>query len=161
MEQFWYYTELAEDGSFAAASIEYKMIDNNVWVDISDSVAPVARVGPDQTLDVGDTAIFEAGESRDNVGIARFLWNFGDGESAEGLRVTHIYQSARAFNVTLTVEDGAGNKNSDYLTVTVRDKAFLFSTSGLLIIGSVVFVGALLASWVLLKRRSPARRRRR
>ncbi len=161
VEQFWSYTELAEDGSITAASIEYKMIDNNVWVGVSDSVAPVARAGPDQTVDVGDTAIFDAGESRDDVGIARFLWNFGDGESAEGLIVTHVYGSARAFNVTLTVEDGFGNKASDYLTVTVQEKSSLFSTLGLLVIGSAVFVGLILASWVLLKRRRrPARRRR-
>jgi len=162
VEQFWSYSELGEDGSLTVGSIEYKMIDNNIWVDVSDSVVPVARAGPDQTVDVGDGVIFDAGESRDDVGIARFLWNFGDGESAEGLRVMHIYKAARVFNVTLTVEDGAGNKDYDYMAVTVQEKAFLFSTLGLLIIGSVVFAGLLLTSWVLLKRRRrPARRRKR
>ena len=161
VEQFWSYTELAEDGSLTVASIEYKMIDNNVWVGVSDSVAPVARAGYDQTMSVGDGVLFDAGESRDDIGIARFLWNFGDGESAEGLRVMHIYNSARVFNVTLTVEDGAGNKDFDYVTVTIQEKSFLFSTPGLLIVGSVVFAGLLLASWILLKRRRrPARRRR-
>ena len=162
VEQFWSYTELAEDGSLTAASIEYKMIDNNVWVGVSDSVAPVAKAGLDQTVDVGDSAIFDADESRDNIGIASLLWNFGDGESAEGLRVTHVYDTARVFNVTLTVEDGAGNKDLDYLTVTVQEKAFLFSTLILLIIGVVVFAGLILAMWLLLKRRRrrPTRRRR-
>ena len=162
VEQFWSYSELGEDGSLTVGSIEYKMIDNNIWVGVSDPVAPIARAGSDQTVDVGDGVIFDAGESRDDIGIARFLWNFGDGESSEGLRVMHIYNTARVFNVTLTVEDGAGNEDLDYMTVTVQEKTFLFSTLGLLVIGSVVFAGLLLASWVLLKRRRrPARRRKR
>ncbi len=125
------------------------------------SVAPVARVGPDQTVSVDEGVIFDAGESGDDICIAGFPWNFGDGEPAEGLRVVHIYDSARVFNVTLTVEDGAGNKDFDYVTVILQEEAFLFSTLGLLIIVSVASADLVVASVVLLKRRRlPVRRSR-
>jgi hypothetical protein len=163
MEHFWYYYELSETDVLTYASVFYSMIENNVWTGVSDSVAPIARAGSDHTVNVGETISFDASESRDNVGLARFAWDFGDGESAVGLRASHAYAKAGVFNVTLTVEDAVGNKSMDYVTVTVRESATSFLTSGLvvLIIGLVFFAGLLLARWVLLRRRRLRVHRRR
>jgi hypothetical protein len=166
VEHFWSYSELSETGLTTTASISYSMIDNNVWVDVSDSIMPVAKAGSDRTVDVGVTVAFNANESWDNMGIAKILWDFGDGESAAGLSVSHAYGSGGVFNVTLTVEDGAGNKGLDHVIVTVREQANPILTPGLvfLIFALVVLVGWLSVRWALLRKRrlrGQGRRRRR
>ena len=155
VEHFWSYNELSETGLLTAASVSYSMVDNNVWVGVSDSVVPVARAGSDRIVDVGVTVDFDASESWDNVGIAKVLWDLGDGESAAGLSVSHVYGSAGVFNVTLTVEDGAGNKGLDYAVVTVQEQANPILTPGLafLIVCLVVLVGGLSVRWALLRKR--------
>lgn len=166
VEHSWSYAELSETGGYMTeAKVSYSMIDNNVWVGISDSVMPVAKAGSDRTADVGATMIFDASGSSDNVGIAKFLWDFGDGASATGLSVSHVYGKSGVFNVTLTVEDSAGNKGLDRVTVTVRQQANPTLTSGLafLIVGLVVLVGWLSVRWALLRKRrlrGQGRRRR-
>jgi hypothetical protein len=164
VEHSWSYAELSETGLLTEASVSYSMVDNNVWVGVSDSVMPIARAGSDRTVDVGATVVFDGGESWDNVGIVRVQWDFGDGESAMGLSVSHVYGRTGAFNVTLTVEDSAGNKGSDRVIVTVREQANPILTPGLafLIVGLVVLVGWLSVRWAMLrKRRLRGKERRR
>jgi len=158
-EQSWETSVYDEDGFWSGALIKYEMVDNNVWVGVSDSVLPIAKAGSDQTVDVGATVAFDAGESRDNVGIARFLWDFGDGESAEGLQVSHAYDKVGVFNLTLTVEDGAGNKGFDYVSVTVKKAAVASFQLPLLVAGFALVV--CVAVWLVYRRRHRRGRRRR
>jgi len=44
--------------------------------------------------------------------IIRYAWDFGDGESAIGIRVSHTYQQTGRFIVTLTVTDDEGRWSS-------------------------------------------------
>jgi hypothetical protein len=41
--------------------------------------------------------------------ITGFRWSFGDGDSAEGPKVSHTYQQPGRYQVRLTASDGAGN----------------------------------------------------
>lgn len=157
MEYRLYYTELTVTDILSLALISYNMVDNNVWIGVSDTVVPVARAGSDTTVDAGVAMVFDAGGSSDNMGIAEILWDFGDGESAVGLSVSHIYDSAGVFNVTLTVEDSAGNKGLDRVLVTVREQANPILTPGLIFL---VVVSAILAGWLLVRRFSNKRRPR-
>jgi hypothetical protein len=157
-EQFWSYAEL-QGNLLTQGSIEYKMIDNSIWTDVIDSEPPTANAGPDQTVQVGDTAILDAGASKDNIGIAQFTWNLGNGITVPSLRVAHAYDRIGVYNVTLTVEDGAGNKAYDYVTVTVQENPYIFPITEVLIVGLVVVV-ILLTAWTLSKRRRRKRRRR-
>jgi RHS repeat-associated protein len=50
--------------------------------------------------------------------IGSYHWEFGDGESAEGAVVRHVYKSPGTYTATLTVSRG-GEHNSQSLTVTV------------------------------------------
>jgi hypothetical protein len=167
VKQFWSYAELTGN-LLTEGSIEFKMVDNNVWLGVSDSVAPVARAGSDRIGEAGVPVVFDAGESRDDVGIASVLWDFGDGESASGLRVSHVYDKAGAFNVTLTVQDSGGNHALDYVSVTVKASAvFLVLGLPLPVFGLIALAGVLVFSvsvWrVWLRRTSkpkPRRRRR-
>ncbi len=155
------YTELDENNALSLSLISYSLVDNNVWIGVSDSMVPVAEAGSDRIVDTGVAVVFDAGGSTDNVGISKILWDFGDGESATGLSVSHTYDSAGVFNVTLTIEDGAGNKDTDHVTVTVQKQANPIWTTGLvlLIVVSVVLTSCLLV-WRSSKKRRPRRQGR-
>ena len=66
------------------------------------------------------TATFDASQSIDPEGeIAKFLWDFGDGETGEGKMIQHNYARAGEYTVALTVEDDKGETHSDELTISV------------------------------------------
>jgi PKD repeat protein len=64
---------------------------------------------------------FDASESDDPDGeIVSYHWDFGDGASAEGMNVEHIFpQQQTEYLVTLTVTDDSGTANSSIRKVVV------------------------------------------
>lgn len=64
---------------------------------------------------------FDASESDDPDGeITSYLWDFGDGASAEGMNVEHVFpQQQTEYLVTLTVIDDSGAANSSIRKVVV------------------------------------------
>lgn len=73
---------------------------------------------------VGNAAIFSA-SVKDAAGndavsqVSSFSWNFGDGETATGQVVSHVYDTAGTYSVTLTVTDFLGRVARTSGTVTV------------------------------------------
>ncbi len=54
---------------------------------------------------------FDASASEDSDGsIEAYNWDFGDGETDEGVQVEHTYEEAGIYTVTLTLEDDAGDE---------------------------------------------------
>lgn len=53
------------------------------------------------------------------AGLGATRWNFGDGSSATGTSVAHVYASAGVYDVTLTSGDALGNTTSTAGKVTV------------------------------------------
>ncbi|WP_202935137.1 PKD domain-containing protein [Halorussus amylolyticus] len=92
---------------------------DSVTIDTTD---PTADAGNDQTVAFGDTVSVDAGGSADNLGIADYSWDFGDGNTATGETATNDYADTGEYTVTLTVTDDAGHTDTDTLTVTVEDK---------------------------------------
>jgi len=70
---------------------------------------PVAETGPDRTVETGWPLDFDGTGSSDDVGVSRYVWDFGDGTTGAGPRPRHIYRSASPTNYTvvLTVYDTA------------------------------------------------------
>jgi len=64
---------------------------------------------------------FDASESDDPDGVSvSYIWDFGDGASAEGISVEHIFpQQQTEYLVTLTVTDDSGSANSSIRKVVV------------------------------------------
>jgi len=151
VEAFWSYAEIDEGGYMTLASVEYEMVDNNIWIGVPDDVPPVADAGPDQTVELGASVTFDASGSRDNMGIAHFLWDFGDGSTGIGMKTTHTYTMAGTHNVTLTVEDAKGNSAKDTATVTVEASSSPQPPTSLIVL--IVFAAILLTLWILLRRR--------
>ncbi len=66
------------------------------------------------------TASFDASGSRDDDGtVVSYGWDFGDGTTGSGVRVSHAYATPGTYTVVLTVgdDDGAGTTVSEPVTV--------------------------------------------
>jgi PKD repeat protein len=83
---------------------------------------PVAVIeGPSQGL-VGETLGFDGSGSSDSDGsLVRYAWAFGDGVSANGVQVTHVYTRAGRYQATLTVTDNAGLSASATQAVQIEE----------------------------------------
>lgn len=69
------------------------------------------------------TAWFSATNSTDDIGIWKYEWNFGQGQTASGPNVTTTYSAVGDYTVTLTVTDHAGqtNRTTHLITVAAND----------------------------------------
>jgi len=78
------------------------------------SLAITPNIGPQAKLDptpapAESSSGFQGGGSTDEDGsVSRWLWDFGDGTTAEGAAVTHKYANQGAYTVRLTVTDDEG-----------------------------------------------------
>ncbi len=87
---------------------------------------PVAKAGQNRLACAGSEIDFDgsASYSEDN-GSLEYLWDFGDGAKAQGVRVAHAYRKGGKYNVKLIVDDGKGKKCSqaqDMISVSVNTK---------------------------------------
>jgi len=105
-----------------------------------DVTSPIAKAGKDRTVSLGDTVVFDASESTDNIGIVSYEWDFGDGTRASGKIVYHTYKSFGTYKVTLTVMDAAGNYAIDSITVTVQPPLWMIAGIAVTIIGAIVAI---------------------
>jgi PKD repeat protein len=90
---------------------------------------PVADGGGDPSGEYTGTAgvpvQFDGSGSTDDVGIASYRWNWGDGSntSEDGTTVdpTHTYEFGGFYTVTFTITDTVGQEDKDYVTVDIAD----------------------------------------
>ncbi len=88
-------------------------------VTVLDVTSPVAVAGPNQTVVEDAVVSFDGGDSRDNVGIVTYEWDFGDGTNGTGLTIDHVYSYPGTYTVTLTVQDAAANSDTNSILITV------------------------------------------
>ena len=73
-------------------------------------------------ISVGQAVNFDASASHDPDGtIVSYDWDFGDGTTAKGVTVSHIYSAAGSYPVSLTVTDDQGATDTITQTVTVSE----------------------------------------
>lgn len=88
-------------------------------VTIADATAPTpVATWPTDAL-ANTTLVFDGTGSKDNVGVTRYRWDFGDGSTAEGAVALHNYASQGTYQVTLTTWDGAGNTQATTTSLAV------------------------------------------
>jgi PKD repeat protein len=69
---------------------------------------------------VGDAIDLDGSASRGGVGnIVSYHWDFGDGTTGSGPTVTHVYNRAWTYIITLTVVDEAGGMNTATGTISI------------------------------------------
>ncbi len=72
---------------------------------------PAAAAGADQLACPDTLLTFDAGRSHDIDGkLIRWLWEFGDGSTAEGPKVAHSFAKAGDYRVRLSVTDDSGSQ---------------------------------------------------
>jgi hypothetical protein len=71
--------------------------------------------------EAGEPVTFSAGATDMWSGVASVGWSFGDGTSATGDTVTHIFDSPGTFPVSVTAVDGAGNASTRSASVSIAD----------------------------------------
>jgi hypothetical protein len=154
----------AGEGSYSGPEASHKVVmdgpvtEKAVFVDME---PPVADAGPDRRAGAGQEIGLSALGSRDNAGIVRYEWDFGDGVREIGSIVTHSYGSPGYWTVTLTVEDAAGHIDTDTVTITVEEEAepggsgIMFPTWLLFIVGIAFVLG--LIPYLLVKATSGER----
>lgn len=69
---------------------------------------------------VGQNVVFDAAASKGQGAISLYLWEFGDGSEAEGVKVTHSFSTPGTYDVVLWVTDGNDQTSSTVRQVTVR-----------------------------------------
>ena len=89
-----------------------------------DNVKPLPYINCVSSAEVDTEVEFDASASKDNVGIAKYTWDFGDGTTGEGIRVKHSYSKPGEYIVVLTVEDTSGNEEKAEKSITILEKDF-------------------------------------
>ncbi|MEM2757494.1 MAG: PKD domain-containing protein [Sulfolobales archaeon] len=111
-----------------------------------DKSKPIANAGQDRKVNVGDTVVFDASASTDNIGIVSYEWDFGDGERGAGVKVTHIYKKAGTYTVTLVAKDSAGNIDTHSIIITVTEAFPTILTIGAILLAAIIIIIAILVA---------------
>ncbi len=96
----------------------------SMTVTVEDVTDPTAIAGLDMSVPSDSPVTLNGSLSSDNVGVVIFNWTFTDDGSQVSLigeAVDYVFSNVGVIVVTLTVEDAAGNNDTDELTVTVLD----------------------------------------
>ena len=91
--------------------------------DVTDqNLPPVAVAGGRYRAEEEETIQFDGRESFDPDGeIVAYIWDFGDGGTAEGPNPRYTFEDEGRYDVTLTVIDDDGASDSDEGTAIIDD----------------------------------------
>lgn len=85
---------------------------------------PATDPGPVASISAAPTSLkvkFSAADVSHNHGatVIRYDWDFGDGNTASGINVTHHYTIPNTYTATLTLTDVSGQKGSSRRQILV------------------------------------------
>jgi hypothetical protein len=118
------WTLLSDDGNKTV----YFQIEDNVGLTttlsssiILDTTPPNANAGNDQSITLGNSALFDGNASSDATGIISYVWDYGDGSpQGSGIFMTHEYKAAGYYTAKLTVTDAVGNNATAVVNIYVQ-----------------------------------------
>jgi len=115
-----------------AATVQFRAVDavGNVTrasapgtLRIIASNRPVAVIRAVTTARAGDYVVFDGRASRDPDGrIVSYAWDFGDGGTGSGNRLSHRFMRPGTYVVTLTVTDNSGATGSVTHTIQINPR---------------------------------------
>jgi PKD domain len=101
-----------------AATLEF---DPNTYFGCAPNVFLNPSFVVPSAVDPGDVVEFDGSDTASTLIVpnAGYAWNFGDGATATGPSVEHLYSKSGSYRVTLTVTDRGGYTESLAQTITV------------------------------------------
>ena len=91
---------------------------------MEDNSIPVAIATSDVSVGPAPLNVqFTGSDSSDDVGVVSYLWDFGNGETANVANPNYTYLVSGNYTVTLTVTDADGNTNIDELNILANGGA--------------------------------------
>lgn len=119
-------TAASHDVTIQVADLEEATYQETFTITVEDvNEPPVADAGRDQSVLLGETVTLDGSGSSDPDEGDELTgsWDLGDGNTAEGLVVTHTYQEAGSYTAVLSVTDVEGLSDTDDAVVTVESPA--------------------------------------
>jgi PKD repeat protein len=88
-----------------------------------DIIPPRADAGIDMIVDEDKSIQFDGSNSKDNIGVSDYTWTFLDERSQmlTGVNPTYTFSMPGTYQVLLVVTDFAGNQDTDFFLVIVKD----------------------------------------
>lgn len=120
-DQIYPSVAVGEAGDVFAAWTDERFSGQDVFAAVLDVHAPNAAAPASMSVSQGVMVSFDCTGSSDNLGIAGYEWDFGDGASAVGGTANHVYSTPDAYTATCTVQDRSGNTDVTIIAVTVLD----------------------------------------
>jgi hypothetical protein len=138
-----------------------RLVRIHVAAPLRDALEVTPTSSPVVEARVGEEVVFEA-FATDPSGNVTFLWDFGDGTTAEGARVVHAFERSGELTVTLTMTDPLGNTNPAAFRARLAPGAGFFGeiipgVSGDLVVLVAAIVAASVAALLFVRRRRPPR----
>ena len=81
---------------------------------------PIAIISAPPSGDIGKPITFDASQSFSKYKLVSIVWTFGDGSTASGLTVQHVYDAPGNYNVGLTITDEKGLSDSTEQPIEIR-----------------------------------------
>ena len=119
--------DLAEVSNDVPQTVDYGTMQASVYYDYHEgdpsNQPPVAVMTADPaTGSVPLEVHFDGSQSHDDDGeVVTYRWNFGDGQTATGSSVTHVYQSGGTFTAKLTAIDDGGKAGTATTRIVVTN----------------------------------------
>jgi hypothetical protein len=88
-----------------------------------DKTAPTAKIKDEQVVTTELRVSFDGSGSFDSSGIVSYMWDFGDGNRAQGASIVYTYSQTGTYTATLTVQDPAGNNATATALINITAKA--------------------------------------
>jgi PKD repeat protein len=98
----------------------------SVWIrikdDLEETTPPIAVIDGPNSAREDDTVTFDASRTISLSPISRYDWLFGDGTTARGRTVNHVYDQAGTYSVLLTVVGENGLRSTANQSIRIDSK---------------------------------------
>jgi len=122
-------------------------------------LAPEPIVYYPSEVNVGQNVTFDASKSVDTGFIVSYEWSFGDGTDGTGSVVSHVYDKAGTYQVTLNVTNNKGISSLKTFTITVGSSSVSIVLLLKVLLAATVVALILIFGFLLRKRRTRAKPR--
>jgi PKD repeat protein len=109
------------NGSWESAGLDIEMNSSRVITFVIDVEKPIAEAGVDAIIDEDETYAFDTAKFYDDIGIANWTWDFGDGNYSFDKTPSHTFSSSGLYMIIINVSDASGKWDTDTISIFVNN----------------------------------------